>query len=165
MAKVKKLAFDRIALEAAVREHPGDTTAQAALRDWLHEFEYSWIGAGRVVMKIVREELSRRQRKRVETYLAEKSGASDYTVSIIRRRAGVARDVEIVLFVIEGDQPATIIADAGYWANSVGTPVDIERDRTISPVGLRWIDGAVSIQVGANYVERGCPNRPSVIIV
>jgi hypothetical protein len=152
-------------LESAVREHPGDLVAQQALRDWLFEFEFTWIGAGRAVLQIVREELLKRQQFRVVNFLATHGHHRNHVVALIRRRAGVARDVTMNLDVRPGDQPATIILDTGYWQGIEDVEFLFKGPIEQVPADMRWIDGPVTVAVGAAWVERGCPVKPSVIIV
>jgi len=116
-------------------------------------------------MKIVREELARRQRIRVEKLLAEDGHHRQHIAALIRRRAGVARDVTMILEVRPGDQPATIILDTGYWQGIHDPGFMWKGPIDDLPEEMQWIDGPVTVAVGAAWVERGCPPLPSVIIV
>lgn len=55
--KLKCNPFELIAFESVVSEHPGDVTAQNALRDYLQDNGYSHIGARQRVARVVREAL------------------------------------------------------------------------------------------------------------
>jgi len=55
------VGFERLAFESALREHPGERTAQLAFTDYLMEHGYTLMGAKRLTAIVIREEVEKRQ--------------------------------------------------------------------------------------------------------
>jgi len=66
MPKPICVGFEKLAFESTLREHPTDETAALAFTDWLCDHGYQLLGAKRMVSKIRREELDRRELSHIE---------------------------------------------------------------------------------------------------
>ena len=110
MAKSKALAFDRMCLEAALREHPGDSRAAASLVDWLMEFETTPFGARRIVVTIIREEMERREIQAANKLVSGEGTHARYLRWRIMYRIGHSSRSTWPVVVVAGGTPPRIRA-------------------------------------------------------
>ncbi len=150
--KSQTALFERIALESEIREHPGDTTAAAALTDWLIEHGYKPLGARREVIGIVREATEELQRVRVERIVNGDGVAAMTMRHAIRREIRVRILTETRIEIVRGGQSPAIVGDVAYWRGINGERYNAAEHALLTEVQMYYQPGRERIVVGAAWV-------------
>ena len=156
--KVNRDSFERMAFEAALREHPNSTAAQGAFRDYLHENGYTWIGAGRVMLGIVREELAKRTATEMQTVIDRDGELGSFLRGRCRLASGTGTGVVASIEVVPGKMEPVRVGDLGYYEDERGAHVSgvhapLPPDRVWT-----WVDGPVRIAVGGDWLKTFAQN-------
>jgi hypothetical protein len=148
--------FDRLALESAVREHPGDQTAQVAFRDALMEAGMTLLGAKRTVTRIVREACEQRQVERVALFLLGNSPAGELVKRRIIEYAAIRFDRSFAIRVVPGGGRPDLDGDPRDYLTPSG-----QRYTRSTLDQMPWVEAFYSpvvrqITVGAAWVVTAC---------
>lgn len=157
LQKNTRVIFERIALEAVLREHPGDRVAADALIDWLQEHGATRMTAGRLVTRVVREATEAMRIRRVLVKLSEDSHHSRHLLGRIRQRLRLTAEVVVMFRVSPGWATPEITADNGEFRNAAGVAVSEFELAAGNGLGWTWHVTRVMVAVGAAWVEAGCP--------
>jgi hypothetical protein len=148
--------FDRIALEASIREHPADRTAQGAYLDALMEAGFTDMGARRRVAQVVREATEEAQRVQVAAYIKAWGDGPAYCRRTVNQAAGMSYDQTRYIEVVRGGQPPVFMPGMLWWTDRqkrVYTSLD---DYTGDLDDLIRHEQPDRITVGAAWVRRAC---------
>jgi len=155
MTKEKQTAlFERIAFEAQLREHPGDTVARDAFVDWLADNGYTIIGAKRVAYAVVRIETERRQLKRFCTWFNESSQHERMARRIVRGACSTRFQTQPTINYIAGSLPPTWIRDGDCYRDDHGYEWPGPQGNAPANVPCQWVPLTEVITVGAGWVLR-----------
>ena len=144
--------FERIAFESELREHPGCTTAAAAMTDWLIEHGYRPLGARREVIRIVREATQDAQRRRVERWLTGDGVGAMAMRHAIRHEMRAWVLPSNVIEVVCGGASPTIVGDVAYWRGTRGERYNAAEHAIMGDVEMYYQPGRERIAVGAAWV-------------
>lgn len=155
MAKVLS-TFDRFAMESAVREHPGDTTAQAMYRDALMEAGMTLIGAKRTVTRVVREATEWKQAERVAHLLIRKGPVVEAVKRRIIEFAVLRFDLHYTIRIIPGGSRPDVHGDPRDYLGTDG-----KRYTRMELDNMPWVEAYFNpierqITVGAAWVVQAC---------
>lgn len=155
MAKVLS-TFDRLAMESAVREHPGDITAQLIFRDALMEAGMTLLGAKRTITRIVREATEWKQAERV-AYALLKTGPM---VQTIKRRiieyAVLRFDLAYTIRIVPGGARPDVHGDSRDYLGTNGQRYTRMELDSMPSVEAFYNPVERQITVGAAWVVMAC---------
>lgn len=148
--------FDRFAMEAAVREHPGDTTAQAVFRDALMDAGMTLLGAKRTITRIVREATEWKQAERVALFLLGDSPGAELVKRRIIEFAAIRFDRSFAIRVVPGGGRPDLEGDPRDYLAPDG-----QRYTRRQLDQLPWVEASYNpvtrqITVGAAWVVTAC---------
>jgi hypothetical protein len=160
MSKLKQstATFERFALTATLREHPGDETAAKALVDHLEEAGYTNMGARREVARIVREQTAIAQCDRVNRLLTmSRSFAAAARAAVLDVRKGT-HGGEWSLEAVPGGMPPCWSPVSGQYRDDAGNVLMSSPHTYTGPHGYRWVPTIWAVKVGAAWLALRCPH-------
>lgn len=164
MAKLKDTTatFERFALTAAIREHPGDETAARALVDHLEEAGYTNMGARREVKRIVREATDEALAVLVNRNLTRSPTYRRMVATEVYTTLPPGRDRQFSIVAVPGGAgPAWEPADC-RWINADGSEWTEERSpHAYLDPGVRWVPRVWVCKVGAAWIAQRVVPLPS----
>jgi uncharacterized protein (TIGR02996 family) len=152
--KTSTANFERLAFEAAIKEHPGEQTHQVAFVDWLTDHGYTEIGARRHVTRMVREVVEARQVKQVEEI--RRMGRAPWRQlrsRIVRRCMTTFLSIPTIT-IVPGGEPPSFTRQGGNYQDGNGYIWEHATSEWVGQRGIRYVPTQEKIKVGAAWCLR-----------
>lgn len=149
--------FERLALESAIREHPGDRLAQDVLRDWLREHGACEAVARRLVIQITREATQEWRVEKVQRAMVFQPAWTRTLHAALRARCSFPRTADLRVELLKRAEFPTWAPDRYYYAGPDGQRIENPADYIAADLAWTFVIQAVAVMVGAQWITQHCP--------